>query len=1107
MRLNSATHERKVDRAPAACTIISRNYLSHARVLASSYLIHHPGARFFLLSVDGLPEGEIAGPGIEVIGTEELELPYLRELCFKYDITELCTALKPSLLRLLLDRYAEGAIVYFDPDILIMRPLDELIDSLATSKIVLTPHLLEPIPIDGLKPSEQDILQAGAYNLGFIAVTTSAETTEFLQWWEERLREGCFIQFSEGLMTDQKWIDLVPSLFPATILKDDTYNVAYWNVHSRTIERAAESFTVRDRPIAFFHFSGFDPAHPEIFSKHQTRTRVECGTPLAELLEHYIRLQDKNGFWRSRQWGYGFGALSDGSAISMPLRRTYAKLRSSNRGRFGDPFCADGPQSFFTWATAANRSTNGLSPFLDTIYNLRPDVMGVFPDIRNVDRDGFLAWASTAGASEYHYDPHQMRVACVTSELTAPKASLKKCSVIIPVYNLASLTRVCLDHVLSSAAQTLDYEVIVCDDSSTDSTRELLSVYGSRIRVLSHEANKGFAASCNDAALEANGEYLVFLNNDTEGQTGWLDALVRYAEGHPEAAIVGCKLLFPNDTIQHAGFVIGEDKEPRHVYTGFPSEHPAVNHSGRTRAVTGACLLIRKSEFEENHGFDTAFRNGFEDVDLCLRLGELGRETHYCHESVLYHLESVTRDPRTSHAENRELFRKRWAERLQPDEFQRYVQDGLLKINYSPLYPIAVSFSPLLATAQLDDHLNADRLLKTRARQVLGLLKDNIQLTVRLREAESDAVSATAASPARVSPASMALPVVLCRGQRLWLSAASRNRLVSLIVPVKNGASRLRELLPAILAQRIQDQIEIIAIDSGSRDGSVDLLKDFGATVISIPAHSFNHGLTRTVATEYAHGSIFVFLNQSTLPADERWLANLVRPLDVDPHLAGVCSRVLPRKDADILTARDVLRNINAAANRVVTQVTDWPAYRAMKGEALRAFVNFHTLSAAIRATVFRELPFRAAEFAEDLIWGKEALERGYKLQFEPSSVALHSHNYSLLDILRRNFDDGLACRSIIGRRLAGADVEGHIDHHVRDDWQYLASTGLSPADCGEWQRRSAQRRTAQVLGQWLGLNCEEDARLLLSLTEQIKSGSATEFAENRGIYNACSAG
>src|SRR5438128_728207 len=216
-------------RQVAVCTIISRNYLSHARILAQSLVQHEPGIRFYVLVVDRLPEGVSARGNMHVLDPDELALPYFYEMCFKYDVTELCTALKPSLLALLLNQYADE-VIYFDPDILIMRPLEELKETLTAGNIVLTPHLLKPIPKDGRKPDEQDILIAGSYNLGFLALRRSRETDDFLLWWKERLRDGCRVDVARGLMTDQKWIDLIPGLYSSTvILRDESYNVAYWN--------------------------------------------------------------------------------------------------------------------------------------------------------------------------------------------------------------------------------------------------------------------------------------------------------------------------------------------------------------------------------------------------------------------------------------------------------------------------------------------------------------------------------------------------------------------------------------------------------------------------------------------------------------------------------------------------------------------------------------------------------------------------------------------------------------------------------------------------------------------------------------------------------------
>src|SRR5207302_5123515 len=117
---------------------------------------------------------------------------------------------------------------------------------------------------------------------------------------------------------------------------------------------------------------------------------------------------------------------------------------------------------------------------------------------------------------------------------------------------------------------------------------------------------------------------------DTVPWSGWLDALVRYAESHPQAGLVGSKMLYPDGTIQHAGIVIDQDGHPRHIYVGFPGDHPAVNKSRRMQMVTGGCFLIHREAFERAGRFDTAYQNGFEDVDLCLKVRDLGYEVHYC---------------------------------------------------------------------------------------------------------------------------------------------------------------------------------------------------------------------------------------------------------------------------------------------------------------------------------------------------------------------------------------------------------------------------------------------------------------------------------------------
>jgi GT2 family glycosyltransferase len=686
----------------------------------------------------------------------------------------------------------------------------------------------------------------------------------------------------------------------------------------------------------------------------------------------------------------------------------------------------------------------------------------------------------------------------------AEGSAMSQCSIIIPVYNRPMLTKQCLDALLAERRSGIDGEIIVVDDASNDTTAQLLTEYATHIRTVTHVKNLGFAAACNSGAAIASGQYLLFLNNDTIPTAGWLEALIAYIEEHPAAAIVGSKLLFPNQTIQHAGVVICQDGNPRHLYNGFPADHPAVNTSRRFQVVTAACALFQREVFEQASGFDTAFLNGYEDVDLCLRIGERGHEIHYCHSSVLYHLESVSRDQQSRQQQaNFLLYRQRWEGRVRPDDLQYYLEDGLLRISYEESFPIHLKLSPLLAVVDQAERMRqADHLLALRSRQVLDLLRDTIRLKLDLRAAKSDLASSAAGDPAFISERQYPVqePRLLHCGEVRWMASDPSNRLISILLPVKNGAAKLRALLPRIFSQRIRDSIEIIAIDSGSTDDTVEVLRQFSAKILSIEPHTFNHGLTRNLLARYAHGDVLVFINQSTLPSDDQWLANLVAPLASDTPVAGVCSRILPHPDADRLTCKDGMADLNASPQHSARAIMDQETYRALSPHQLRVLLNFHTMSAAIRPQVLKRIPFRAVLMGEDLLWAREILEAGLKLQHEPTSVAFHSHHYSFVELLQRNFDDGRINREVTGRCFDVVEILPRIISLVQDDRRYLeGEQDLAADELESWRLTSTLRRTAQVLGQWLGVNydpAKPDLGALLSLTERIKVGLPTEIAD-----------
>ena len=340
-----------------ACTIVARNYLGFARVLARSYSAHHRGERMSVLVIDGEvgPPLDASGEPFDLVRPSELSLSAAeyRQMATIYEVTELATAVKPSLLQLLLGRGADAA-VYLDPDIEVFAPLDDLGELARRHGIVLIPHALAPLPADGRKPTPQDIADAGVYNLGFIAVGPQAGP--FLEWWAQRLRRDCIVSVEEGLFVDQRLLDALPAYFEHTILRDPGCDVAYWNLHERSVRWTGSRYEVAGAPLRFFHFSGFDPRRPDVLSKHQgdrPRTVLGSAPDLARLCREYAAKLLAAGHREAAAQPYGFARTAAGLVLDRRMRRLYREaLLAADRGApldAPDPFDPETADAFADW--------------------------------------------------------------------------------------------------------------------------------------------------------------------------------------------------------------------------------------------------------------------------------------------------------------------------------------------------------------------------------------------------------------------------------------------------------------------------------------------------------------------------------------------------------------------------------------------------------------------------------------------------------------------------------------------------------------------------------------------------------------------------------------
>lgn len=229
--------------------------------------------------------------------------------------------------------------------------------------------------------------------------------------------------------------------------------------------------------------------------------------------------------------------------------------------------------------------------------------------------------------------------------------SEKLVSIIIPTKNGYKDVQRCVSSIIEKTTYQ-NYEIIMADNGSTDpKMHELYAEFEQqlpgRFFVESIDIPFNFSTINNRAAKKAHGEYLLFLNNDTEVITeNWLTLMVSFAQ-QERIGCVGAKLLYPNNTVQHAGVILGLGGVAGHGHYGYP--HGDLGYFGRLAinvnysAVTAACLLMKKADFDAVGGFEKAFTVAFNDVDLCLKVQALGRDNVWLHEAELYHFESQTR--------------------------------------------------------------------------------------------------------------------------------------------------------------------------------------------------------------------------------------------------------------------------------------------------------------------------------------------------------------------------------------------------------------------------------------------------------------------------------
>jgi len=280
---------------------------------------------------------------------------------------------------------------------------------------------------------------------------------------------------------------------------------------------------------------------------------------------------------------------------------------------------------------------------------------------------------------------------------------------------------------------------------------------------------------------------------------------------------------------------------------------------------------------------------------------------------------------------------------------------------------------------------------------------------------------------------------------------------ISVLIPVKNGGDDLARCLHGIAAQRVDDDVEIVVVDSGSTDGSPVRARELGASVHEIPPERFVHGATRNLAARLSKGQVLVFTTQDAVAADEHWLSVLTAAVGAD-GIAGAYGRQLPHADA-------------RPPERFFLDFMYGPTPRVQRLGRLEELTYEHTLfsnvNSAIPRRVWEEFPFSDdVTMSEDQEWSRRVLLAGRTIAYEPRAAVRHSHTYSLAEAFRRFYASGAsASRSYVAGDASRAALRSAMRRYGVEELRWLWQTNQR-----RWIPYTVGYELAKVAGLQLGL-------------------------------------
>lgn len=293
----------------------------------------------------------------------------------------------------------------------------------------------------------------------------------------------------------------------------------------------------------------------------------------------------------------------------------------------------------------------------------------------------------------------------------------------------------------------------------------------------------------------------------------------------------------------------------------------------------------------------------------------------------------------------------------------------------------------------------------------------------------------------------------------------------TIVIPTKNGGEIFDKVLNAVFTQKTKYSYEVICVDSGSTDGTLDTIKKYGCKLFEIPPQDFGHGKTRNYGASKGTGEFILFITQDAMPATDTWLENFIDAMKSDPEIVGGFGIHYPYPDCNVFDARMLKLHFEGfGLDNTVYKLEDKERYDREEGyRHLLAF--FSDNNSCLRRSVWEKYPYPDVNFAEDQIWARQMIELGFKKLYCPHAPVYHSHNFPLNTYFKRYYDEYKGLYELHGYSMV-KNILGIFTGSIRltgSEIKYLRTLPIGRKAKIKWAWYSMWRNFYRFLGGYIG--------------------------------------